>query len=67
MTVKELCKECERLISTGYGDKEVLISRDDEGNGFHYLFYTFMTETENIKEVLEYWGDGDAENVVLLG
>lgn len=41
-TIKELKKACENEISKGNGDKIIMISKDDEGNGWHYLFYGFV-------------------------
>lgn len=38
-TVKELKKACEDEINKGNGNKVIMISKDDEGNGWHYLFY----------------------------
>lgn len=73
MTVKELYKECENLLVTGLGDKEIMVSNDDGGNGFHHLFYSFITEQNEIDEILgscsAYCGYGldDANNFVLLG
>ena len=46
LTVKELKNLCEQEIKKGNGDKVILISDDDEGNGFHYLWYSF-TEIED--------------------
>ena len=46
ITVKELLKECEKQIIKGNGDKVIMISDDDEGNGYHYLWYSF-TEIED--------------------
>lgn len=69
-TVKELAKECEALIKAGHGDKEVLISADDEGNGYHSLFFGFCTNQEDINSIYEYglFHDGnDPRNVVILG
>lgn len=42
-TVEELMVLCEQEIQKGNGKREVLISDDDEGNGFHYLFYGFSS------------------------
>lgn len=47
LTVKQLYKECKKLIDAGKGDKIIMISRDDEGNGYHYLWYSF-TPAEDI-------------------
>ena len=69
-TVKELAKECEALIKEGLGDKEILISADDEGNAFHSLFFGFCTNQEDINSIYEYglFHDGnDPRNVVILG
>lgn len=70
ITVKELMEECKKLCEKGYGDKHILISRDDEGNGFHTLFYSFTTDEKSIKEYADFGyfhDDNDANEVVLLG
>ena len=68
ITVKQLEKACLEQIEKGNGDKIVLISRDDEGNGFHTLFFEF---TDNPKDVASYAEDfhdnNNPEEVVLLG
>lgn len=51
ITIKELYKECEEQIKKGNGDKYILISQDDEGNGYHYLWYSFTTMEEHEKEI----------------
>lgn len=69
-TVKALAKECEDLIKAGLGDKEILISADDEGNEYHSLFFGFTTQQENIDACAEsdLFHDGnDPKKVVLLG
>jgi len=71
MTVKDLMNECKKAINDGHGDKEVWISRDDEGNGYHGLYYTFQTDEEVIKDIedmglLDY-GAPDVNKIVLLG
>ena len=71
MTVKELRDECNSLIESGFGDYEIAISRDDEGNGYHTLFYTFITDREEVRKAIEYtcsWHDvPDTNNLVILG
>ena len=42
-TVAELLVLCQDQIQKGNGKKEILLSDDDEGNGFHILFYGFTT------------------------
>ena len=41
ITVNELFEECKKQINLGNGDKKIYISIDEEGNGFHPLFYSF--------------------------
>lgn len=49
LTVKDLLNICKEQIAKGNGDKKIMISQDDEGNGYHYLFYG-MTAGEEMKE-----------------
>lgn len=44
MTVNRLYELCKQLVAEGKGDLGVLISDDDEGNGFHHCFYDFTEE-----------------------
>ena len=72
MTVKELMIECDRLVKKGMGDRNILISNDDEGNGYHHLFYAFMTNPEDIAKTLEWCQDYNTKDVdpnktVILG
>ena len=46
LTVKDLHNYCKRLIKQGEGDKKILISNDDEGNGYHELFFHFSPTTD---------------------
>ena len=46
LTVKDLYNQCKEQIAKGNGDKKIMISQDDEGNGYHYLFYGMITGEE---------------------
>lgn len=46
ITVNELLKLCEQEIKKGNGNKNIVISDDNEGNGYHGLFFGF-TEAED--------------------
>lgn len=68
ITVSELFAECKQLVDQGFGDRHILISDDDEGNGFHTLFYSFATDEESINAALEIEHDKHfADEVVVLG
>lgn len=45
MTIGQLFNECMVQINKGNADKEIYISKDDEGNGFHGLYYGFTELT----------------------
>ena len=70
ITVKELGFVCDQLKKEGYGDQVVLLSDDDEGNGYHTLFYTFLTDKKMIKELADsgmFHDNNDPDEVVILG
>ena len=68
LTVKDLYENCRKLMDAGLGDKTVLISNDDEGNGFHSLYFAFLTDPNKIGQFATYFHDGnDPKEVVLLG
>ena len=53
MTVKQLLKFCQEEIDAGHGDCSILLSDDDEGNGFHYCWYSFSMVDEYAKEYVD--------------
>lgn len=55
LTIKDLYKECSKEIKKGNGDKVIMISQDDEGNGYHYLWYAF-TPISVLEEPIELGG-----------
>lgn len=52
MTVKDLTEACIKQIQKGNGDKVIMISSDDEGNSYHYLWYLFTT-MEQMEEPIQ--------------
>ena len=69
-TVELLKKLCEQEIALGNGEKQILISDDDEGNGYHTLFYGFTSNQDEIKGLYElgiFHDDNDPNNVIILG
>ena len=39
LTLNDLKKHVDKAVKNGHGDKYVVISDDNEGNGFHGLFF----------------------------
>lgn len=54
MTVETLLKLCQNEIMKGNGKKEVLLSDDEEENGYHDAMFGFMTAEELKNEYAEY-------------
>lgn len=68
ITVNELFNMCLQEIKRGNGKKYILISDDDEGNGFHTLFYGLSSDKETIDYALQVEHDNHtADEVVILG
>ena len=70
LTVKQLKTFCNEQIKKGNGNKHILISCDDEGNGFHTLFYAFTdADVEGFEDLLgmEHDGTHTKDNCVILG
>ena len=69
LKVYDLYEYCRACMREGLADYEVYISDDEEGNGFHPLFWGFETDPEKIEKFSEYGVRGldGAEDIVLLG
>lgn len=51
LTINELFNECKKQIVKGNGNKVIMISMDDEGNSYHYLWYSFTDIKEFEKPI----------------
>ena len=68
ITVRELYQACEDLIERGLGDKQIVISNDDEGNGFHTLFCTFVSDPYEVEQFKDLFHDKNkVSETVILG
>lgn len=68
ITIKLLKEYCEIAISKGWGDKTIMISDDDEGNGYHYLWYEF-TPAKELADSIDNLDENIAKlnNTIILG
>lgn len=67
ITIGELQRNCLEEIKKGHEDYTIMISDDDEGNGFHYLWYAF-TPVKDIGYIAELNEDIAPQNeTVILG
>lgn len=46
--VKDLARICAEELKKGNGDKKIMLSDDEEGNGYHNLFFGFTPVSEEI-------------------
>lgn len=71
LTVKDLLSACKEAVKEGYGDRVVMLSDDDEGNGYHTLFYAFTSDKDMLRYIFEdhlLHDDGyKPEDIIILG
>ena len=74
MTVNELYELCKEEIKLGNGDRNIIVADDEEGNGFHDLFFPFMHDSKMIEQILECSCTGygqisttDPKRLIILG
>ena len=58
-TVNELLELCKQEIENGNGDRKILLSDDDEGNGYRALYYAFTPAEELFKDDEDDGGEFD--------
>lgn len=70
ITVEWLLELCKKQIEKWNWEKKILISKDNEGNGYHNLYYQFIDDYDEIKQTQDFCDIGDIrdelENYVLL-
>ena len=70
MTVEELFHACAEEMQKGNGGRIIQITTDDEGNGYHTLFFTFSPLSENapaIEDGLLHDSGFMPDQIILLG
>lgn len=67
ITVKDLLKLCKQAVKEGNGDKNIVISDDNEGNGFHGMFYGFTPVDEYTEELIYDSHTHSPKDTIVLG
>lgn len=67
MTVRELFLECAKQMKLGNGNMEIVVSDDEEGNGYHDLFSNMATSDDMIDELIDVYGEYAEDEVERLG
>ncbi len=69
--LKELYQECKKLMEQGHGEKSLVVSDDNEGNGYHGMFFTLTVITpENVDDYSGLIGDNaepNIHNIIVVG
>ena len=52
-TIEKLAKLLKNEIAKGNGKKKILLSNDDEGNGYHEMFFGVTPIDNNMAEYLD--------------
>ena len=73
MTVHKLFLELMDLVTKGQGNKKVVVADDNEGNGYHGIYYSVTSDPKEVKENIEASNglyDSQTENykdIVIIG
>ena len=51
ITVNDLLAMCQAEVKNGNGDKNIVLSDDSEGNGYHGMFFGFQPMSKDIATV----------------
>ena len=62
--LKDLYRDCALLMEKGHGEKSLVVSNDNEGNGYHGMFFTLTPITnENVDDFVGMIDDNNEPNI----
>lgn len=69
ITVNELLKMCQQEVANGNGDRAIVIGDDNEGNGYHGMFFGFTKIEEEDKKyyLISDSQEYDINKILILG
>ena len=67
LTVNDLLRLCQQAVNEGNGDKNIVLSDDNEGNGYHGLFYGFTLVTESFDDLIYDSSTNSIDDTIILG
>lgn len=69
--LKDLYQACKRLMKEGHGEKSLVLSDDNEGNGYHGMFFTLTVITPENKDgfigLINDNTESDLKNIIIVG
>lgn len=67
ITVKELLELCREQVKRGNGNKVIVVGDDNEGNGYHGLFFGFTEDVGDFADEIYDSCDRYCKNTIILG
>ncbi len=66
LTINDLFKLCRQEIAKGNGDRRIYTADDDEGNGYHGIYYAFTEFSQEDCENSYGLEDENAKEIIIL-
>lgn len=67
VTVKEMYEQLKKAVAEGHGDKYLIAANDNEGNGYHGVFYHYSPAEECIKDMISDSQITDTSKLIIIG
>lgn len=67
LTLKELKKCVDTMVKRGYGDRKLVVSDDNEGNGYHGMFYGVSPMEEDVEDLVNDSCEMDWKKLLIIG
>lgn len=67
ITVNTLYEYCKNAIKNGHGNKNIVLSDDNEGNGYHGMFFGFTPIDEYTEDLIYDSQTSSANDTIILG
>ena len=67
LTVKDLLEACKKQVEIGNGNKIIVVADDNEGNGYHGLFYEFTEDASPYTEDIYDSVEKNPDKLIILG
>lgn len=70
ITINQLHTICMRAILNGFGEREIHIPADIEGNAYHGLYFGFLTDEKELEMIVNLGlmdDPADPKKIVILG
>lgn len=67
VTVREMCEQLKKAVADGHGDKYLITANDNEGNGFHGVFFHYSPAEEGIEDLISDSQVTDISKLIIIG